>query len=58
MPLESDKRTRVDKIRKTPLSLQAQRGFSYRFYFVPSCSAAAARRAKAPPHIQCGGAFV
>ena len=33
MPLESDKRTRVDKIRKTPLEPTDSAGFFAPFYF-------------------------
>lgn len=46
MPLESDKRTRVDKIRKTPLEPTNSAGFFVPFLFFD----AAARRC--PPHVQ------
>ena len=57
MPMESDKRIRVDKIRKNPAGAYRLSGvFRIVFILRRSCSAAATRRAKAPPHIQRGGA--
>ena len=56
MPPKSDKRTRVDKIRKTPLEPTRSSGvFRTVFIFRRIYSAVSTEHAKAPPLRRCGG---
>ena len=56
MPLESDKRIRVDKIRKTLLEPISSAGFFVLFlFFDAACSAVSTACPKAPPHIHMAG---
>ena len=58
MPLKSDKRIRVDKIRKTPLEPTRSSGvFRAVFIFDVAARWCPLRARRTPPHVQRGGAF-